>query len=417
MLNRKRWQATAALLLTVGMNVAAAAPVVLPLVTAAPATAQAGGFYDVSGSHWAKGFIDGLVARDYVSGFPDGSFRPDAPVTRAQFASMIQAAYNTQRIRSTSGFVDVPGSHWAAGAIRQAYETGFMSGYPGNVFRPDDPISREEVILSLTNGLNYQTQAPVNEVLNYYVDNGEISSYARSPIAAATERGIVVSYPSASSLAPQRVATRADVAAFLYQALVSQSRVPQVASRYIANPEPIAVDYRIPSGTLIPVTYTEDKIVLLPEETLPVTFDVTQNITTRDGKVLIPAGSQVEGDLQPAGEGTQFVAESLSFPDGQTRDFTATSEVITATETIRKGSSTGTVLKNAAIGAAAATAISSVTGDRAIATEEVLIGAGAGALATLVGNFLGRSSVDVLVVEPETNLNLQLADDFVTAVR
>ncbi|MEM8642896.1 MAG: S-layer homology domain-containing protein [Cyanobacteria bacterium P01_G01_bin.54] len=417
MLNRKRWQATTAVLLTLGMNLSAVAPVMIPLVTATPAVAQSQRFGDVPSNHWAADFIEGLVDRNLIAGFPDGTFRPEAPVTRAQFASMIQAAYNRQQVRNSTTFVDVSVGHWAEGAIYQAYETGFMSGYPGNIFRPDNPIAREEVVLSLTNGLNYAPQAPADEVLDYYTDSREISNYARTPIAAATEQGMVVNYPSPSTLAPQRVATRAEVAAFLYQALASEGRVPAIASAYIASPTPIAVDYRIPAGTLIPVTYSEDKIVLLPEETLPVTFAVPNSITTRDGKVLIPAGSQVEGQLQPAGEGTQFVAETLIFPDGQSRSFNATSEVITETETIRKGASTGTVLKNAALGTAAAAAISAVTGDRAIATEELLIGAGAGALATLVGNFLGRNSVDVIVVEPETNLNLQLDEDFVTAVR
>lgn len=418
MLNFKRSKAATALVLTLGLQLSAATPLLLPLLTATPAVAQANRFQDVSSNHWAKGFIDALVDRDVIAGFPDGTFRPDAPVTRAEFSSMLQAAYDYSKVRTSPGFRDVPVGHWAAGSIRHAYEIGFMSGYPGNIFRPESNIAREEVLISLANGLNHQPNAPVDQVLAYYNDDVSISNYARSAIAAATEAGMVVNYPDLRVLAPQRAATRAEVAAFLYQALVSEGRAPAIASRYIADPDPIAVDYRIPAGTTIPVTYTKDKIVLLPEETLPVTLDVTSNITTRDGKILIPAGSQVKGELRPAGDdGTQFVAEEITFPNGQTRDFFATSEVITETETIRKGASVGTFLKNAALGTAAAAAISAVTGDRAIATEELLIGAGAGALATLLQNFLGRNSVDVLVVEPETNLNLRLNDDFVTAVR
>jgi hypothetical protein len=91
--------------------------------------------------------------------------------------------------------------------------------------------------------------------------------------------------------------------------------------------------------------------------------------------------------------------------------------VITTTETVRKGADLGRLLKNTAIGTAAAAAISAVTGDRAIATEELLIGAGGGALLSLIERFLGRNSIDVLVVQPETNLNLTLTDDFVVAAR
>ncbi|MGK7928091.1 MAG: hypothetical protein AB4290_23095 [Spirulina sp.] len=160
------------------------------------------------------------------------------------------------------------------------------------------------------------------------------------------------------------------------------------------------------------MTYvTRDKILLMPEETLPVTFDLTTNITTQDGKLLIPVDSKVKGQLKPAGEGTKFVAEELIYPDGTTQPFNAASQIITEKETIRKGSNVGRVVKNAAIGTAAAAAISAVTGDRAIATEELLIGAGAGAIAGLIQNFLGRNSVDLIVVEPETNLDITLGSD------
>ncbi len=156
----------------------------------------------------------------------------------------------------------------------------------------------------------------------------------------------------------------------------------------------------------------------MPDETLPVTFNVRNNITTTTGQVLIPAGSQVKGNLRPAGDkATQFVAQEIVMPDGSTRSLKATSSVITTTETVRKGADLGRLLKNTAIGTAAAAAISAVTGDRAIATEELLIGAGGGALLSLIERFLGRNSIDVLVVQPETNLNLTLTDDFVVAAR
>jgi hypothetical protein len=71
----------------------------------------------------------------------------------------------------------------------------------------------------------------------------------------------------------------------------------------------------------------------------------------------------------------------------------------------------GNLLKNAALGTGAAAAIAAVTGDRAIATEELLIGAGAGILATLIPQFLGMNKVDLLVVKPSTNLDLTFSSD------
>jgi len=417
MANVKRWQATAALLLTLTTQSAIAAPALVAVLAPEPAQAQVRRFSDVPSGHWAEGFINALADRGVISGFPDGSFRPEAPVTRAQFASMV-SAFNKPSVRNAIGFSDVPVGYWATNAIRNAYETGFMSGYPGNRFQPEQFIPREQVLVALANGLNQVPQAPVSQVLNYYSDSYAISDFARPPIAAATENRMVVNYPSLSLLNPQRNATRAEVAAFLYQALVSQGQAGPIASSYIVSPTPIASSYKIPAGTMIPVSYQQDKIVLMPEEIVPVAFDLRTNITAQDGQVLIPANSKAIGELRPSGNGTQFVARELMYPDGKRVPFSATSQTIDNRVTIgRDGSSARELLRNAAIGSGAAAAIAGVTGDRHIEVEEVLAGTGAGLLASLVQRFVGRDSVEAIVVEPETDLRLTLNADFVVPTR
>jgi len=82
--------------------------------------------------------------------------------------------------------------------------------------------------------------------------------------------------------------------------------------------------------------------------------------------------------------------------------------------TVRKGANVSTLIRNAALGAGAAAAITGVTGDRTITTGEVLGGAGIG---SLLGLFLGRDKVDLVVVEPNTDLNLQLNQDLVVSAR
>ena len=418
----KRWKATTALLLTVGMNAATLAPmVVAPLVGAQPAAAQSFSFPDVQSGYWAKSYIDALVARNVLAGFPDGTFRPDAPVTRAQFSSMLQAVYKDTKpmVRGSVNFVDVPSNYWAAPSIRTSYGLGFLSGYPDGIFKPEQNIPREQVLVALANGLNYRSSAPVASVLGEtFSDNYAISDFARPAIAAATEKQMVVNYPSPNLLNPNRNATRAEVAAFLYQALLSEGRVSAIPSQYVATYRQTATDYRIAAGTAIPVTYDKEQIVLMPDETVPVTFRLSANITTPDGRILIPAGSEVSGEFRPAGSGrTQFVAQTLTEPNGTRRSLAARSVPLATTDTIRKGSNLGRFLTNTAIGTAAAAAISAVTGDRVIATEDLLIGASAGGVLSLIQRFLGRSSVDIVVVEPATDLDLTLDNDLVVAAR
>jgi hypothetical protein len=125
--------------------------------------------------------------------------------------------------------------------------------------------------------------------------------------------------------------------------------------------------------------------------------------------VIIPAGSDVIGELRPVKDqgGSQFVAQKIVI-NGQEIPVNASSDVITTTETVRKGINVGNLVKNAALGTAAAAAIAAVTGDRAVATEELLIGGGAGVVLNLIQTFLGRNSVDLIAIQPNTDLNLKL---------
>lgn len=411
------WKTTTSLMLAIGMGGATLAPVVAPLVAPAPAVAQSNSFPDVPQGYWAKEFIEELTERNIINGFPDGTFRPDAPVTRAQFSSLISGAFSKSETRSSINFVDVSSNYWARSSIDKSYKTGFLSGYPGNIFRPEQNIPREQVIVSLANGLNYTTGA-VDSTLSYYNDATSISSWARSSVAAATQRRMVVNYPILKNLNPSRNATRAEVAAFIYQALVNQGQASAINSSYIVNQAPVANKFTIPAGSVMPVSYDKDKILLTKDETVPVTLMVKANIVNSENTILIPAGTKVEGELRPASpDGTQFVAEKLIYANGTSQSISATSQVITETETIRKGVSVGNLAKNAAIGTAAAAAISAITGDRAIATEELLLGAGLGALVELIPSFLGLNKVDLLVVNPNTDLNLTLTEDLVVSAQ
>ncbi|PSB02592.1 S-layer homology domain-containing protein [Merismopedia glauca] len=402
-----------ALLMGLGLTVTSLTPTVSLLTASSPVVAQTNSFKDVSNDYWAKDFITALAANGIIKGFPDNTFKPEEPVTRAQFAAMVRNAFDRTGGRQAISFGDVPSNYWAKSAIEKSYEMGFLSGYPGNLFRPDQKIPREQVLVSLVSGLNYK---PTNsQVINYYNDSSEISGYARDAIAAATEKNLVVNYPNLKFLNPSNNATRASVAAYIYQALANSGRLQALNSPYIVSlgttqpPQPTS--YVIASGTVLPVKYTKDKILVTADEKAPLTLTTDANVRASNGTILIPANTQVVGELQPATggvTGSQFVAQKLIFPDGKEQTVSGISKPITKTETVKKGAKLSTVIKNTALGAGAAAAIAAVTGDRAIATEEVLGGAGIGAL---IGVFLGRQQVDLIVIEPDTDLDVTLSQD------
>lgn len=394
------WQSGSAALMALSITTGAIAP--------APSFAQTAAFSDVPSGYWARNYISQLAQRNIVAGFTDGSFRPQQPVTRSQFAAMVGKAFPTTPKRGAIQFTDVPEYWWASTAIQQAYTTGFLTGYPGNRFQPNRNIPREQVLVALANGLNYSVSGSIPETLQYYSDANAISGYARAPIAAATQRKIVVNYPNVKFLNPTRTATRADVAAFIYQALVNSGQAAAIKSPYTVA-QPITLVARIPSGTSIPIRYDQaERILVTKDEIAPLTLIVAQSVATREGTVLIPSGSQVVGDLRPAEGGSQFVARELTLPSGQRYDINATSEVITKTERVSKGANAGKIATGAAAGAGAAAAIQAVTGDRDV---EVLPTVGGATVNSLLGLFLGRQSIDLVAIEPNTDLQLALGSD------
>ncbi len=161
----------------------------------------------------------------------------------------------------------------------------------------------------------------------------------------------------------------------------------------------------VPRGFVIPVEYDEEKILVTPEETVPVTLYVAANVRDNRGNTLIPYGSEIDGQIQPnEGEfGSFFQAEELVFPDGTTQPIDAVSNVVTRRETVKKGANAGDILEGAAIGAAAATVLSEIFGD--IDFIEVLGGAGAGAVAGLL---LGGNEAELVSIDPNNDLDLTL---------
>jgi hypothetical protein len=206
--------------------------------------AQTTQFSDIEGN-WAQSFIAALVKQGIIQGFPDGTFRPDQPVTRAQFAAMINKAFPKNPMREAIAFVDVPANYWASEAIVKAYQTGFLAGYPNNVFAPDQNIPRVQALVALSNGLNLAAGTTPESLNTYFQDAAQIPDYARNSVAAAAEKRIVVNYPTVNLLNPNQIATRAEVAAFIYQALVGTGAVPQLtasdaATKYIVGYQPPA---------------------------------------------------------------------------------------------------------------------------------------------------------------------------------
>lgn len=209
---------------------------------------------------------------------------------------------------------------------------------------------------------------------------------------------------------------RSKAALLLAIGMTTSSLLPMwTAQRAVAQPIQLAQIFSnparvgLPAGTVLPVAYSgAEKVVVLPDETAPLTLTLTNDVRTPSGTVMLRAGSEIKGELRPVEGGTQFFAQSV-IPAGSTREIPldATSNQITQRETITRRNRPD-VLRGAAIGAAAAAVLAEVFGS--IEAVEVLAGAGLGAAAELL--IRRNRRVEVLVVEPRTDLTLTLRSAF-----
>ena len=113
---------------------------------------QSNSLSDVSRGQWFNHAISTLSSMGIVKGNPDGTFNPDAPITRAEFAA-IAARFDDKNTNTTSNFSDIA-SHWAKDEIGVAANKGWINGYPDSTFRPDQYITRAEAMTLVNRVLN-----------------------------------------------------------------------------------------------------------------------------------------------------------------------------------------------------------------------------------------------------------------------
>ncbi|HEY9881154.1 MAG TPA: S-layer homology domain-containing protein [Leptolyngbyaceae cyanobacterium] len=193
-------------------------------------------FKDVPLGHWVKPIVDDLSASQWIVGFPDHTFRPEASMTRAELAAQITRFFALPPKVTTLQFGDVLPDHWAASSIRKAVQMGFLTGLPEGTFAPDQPVTKVEVISAIATGLNLTSTSAPSRVLSRYQDQDTLPAWAMPSLVAATEAGLVVNYPDVTRLEPNRSATRAEVAAMMHYALVYLGEADKVPSPYQVQP-------------------------------------------------------------------------------------------------------------------------------------------------------------------------------------
>jgi hypothetical protein len=180
-------------------------------------------FADLVG-HWSRADVELMASKYVVKGLPEGGFDPSGLVTRAQFACMLVRAMGVKPVGAAGEgsvtFSDVSPSDWFYGELMAAVGTGTIKGYDDGTFRPNAPVTREQVAamvaraLVIGGGAAGLEPSQVAGVLAPFSDTESVSSWAVTELALALSEGIVTGQTS-TTLAPQGEATRAMAATMI----------------------------------------------------------------------------------------------------------------------------------------------------------------------------------------------------------
>lgn len=259
-------------------------------------------FEDVPDGYWASCDINTLTENNVIAGYPDRTYKPNLPVSRAEMATLAVKGFNLNDdvTCSTNMFKDVPQGHWANKTIAKAVSNGLMTGYPNNTFKPNQPISRAEAFAIMAKGINCpMDECKANEILNNYCDGEAVPAWAKIPVAKVLDNGGISEFPNPKEISPNKDASRAEIASMLENV--------RVAMGYSSKDKVSTAD----CGCDVKKAYYEkEDVVTIP--TLQLTFDdeisaksanigdrfaaKTIDAVTING-VEFPAGSRVDGKV------------------------------------------------------------------------------------------------------------------------
>ncbi len=189
------------------------------MVTVSPASASYGVRYDYEG-HWAEQTIRTWIERGDLTMYGDGTFRPDQPVTRAELLSLINRMFSLAGDAPVP-FPDVSVSDWYYGEVSAALEAGYITGESSGLFRPERPVTREEAAAMLGR-LIFPGMEVSGELPGSLWDLNRAGDYSRGYLEDLVEQELMEGYQD-KTVRPDQELTRAEAVTLLERVGVRQN--------------------------------------------------------------------------------------------------------------------------------------------------------------------------------------------------
>lgn len=171
-------------------------------------------FWDVPKDYWGFEYIADLAERGVIKGYEDGSFKPENIVLRSEWAKMMVTAAGLSVNDNGTYFTDTNG-HWANSYINTA--KNYLTGYSDGSYRPDQAATREDVTVAMVKLKGYDLSDVDYSYLNTFKDVDSISNYAKGYVAVAIKNNLISGFED-NTFRGQDTLTRAEAATLMYRA-------------------------------------------------------------------------------------------------------------------------------------------------------------------------------------------------------
>jgi len=207
--------------------------VILIMVLVMASTISGFAFTDITETTTGAKEIQAMGEKSYLAGYPDGSFRPEGKITRAEFVTMIDKAKGFEPGVAGVYFTDVPETEWYYSFVKAGLQAGFFVGYPDNTFRPMNNISREEVCVMIAQVEDLRYVVTEAELAKIEIKD-EISSYAIPFVKQCIAAGLM-DLEDGNTFRAKELATRKDVAVACYRVLEKAGAWNEVPEKELAG--------------------------------------------------------------------------------------------------------------------------------------------------------------------------------------
>jgi hypothetical protein len=348
--------------------------------------------------HWAEETIQLWLNEGRITGYPDGSFKPNGNITRAEFVTMVNKLFSFNETTDIN-FSDVNEDDWYYQEVQKAFKAGYITGVSETQFAPNSNLTREQAAVIVAKVMKLEINA---EAAGIFTDNNKISNWALDFVGAAAKSELIKGYTEDNTFKPQNFITRAEAVVTLNRTIDSKDLTVDEAGTVVENQtvRNLYITKNVGDGdvTLKNVTVTGE---LLVEggglNTVTIEDSKINKLTTNkaDGKVriLLKGGSEV--DLTSILSGATLEQQDLTgdgFADVVIEENANKSQTITIKADIKELSFKATIKVNVVTGV-----IESIIIDEAAEDLIIDLGEGVKVLSAVVNakvSFTGKGTIE-----------------------